>query len=94
MPRLGWVALFLVLVAVLAVGGFLAVDRLAGDQQDDTEVQKPKLGTAAVVLTDLRRLETFPAVLRHAGPRIAITAAGGIVTMVPEEGVELVRVTL
>ena len=91
MPRLGWVALFLVLVAVLTVGGFLAVDRLAGDQPDETEVRKPELGIAAVVSTDLRRLETFPAVLRYSGPRAVITAAGGIVTKVPEEGAELAR---
>ena len=91
MPRLGWIALFLVLVAVLTVGGFLAVDRLAGDQQDETVVQKPELGTAAVVSTDLRRLETFPAVLRFAQPRAVISAAGGIVTQVPVEGAELAR---
>ena len=91
MRRLGWGALFLVLVAVLAVGGFLAVDRLAGDQQEETVVQKPELGTAAVVRTDLRRLETFPAVLRYAGRRTVITGAGGIVTKVPEEGTELAR---
>ena len=91
MPRPGWVALFLVLVAVLTVGGFLAVDRLAGEQEDRTVVEKPELGTAPVVRTDLRRVETFPAALRFGGSRLVITAAGGIVTRVPDEGAELAR---
>lgn len=91
MSRPGWVALFLVLVAVLAVGGFLAVDRLAGDEREETAVEKPELGTAAVVTTDLRRLETFPATLRYSEQRNVIAAAGGIVTRVPVEGTELAR---
>lgn len=91
MPRPGWVALFLVLVAVLTVGGFLAVDRLAGEQEDGTTVEKPELGTTPVVSTDLRRMETFPAALRYAGSRVVIYASGGIVTRVPDEGAELAR---
>ncbi|MDE0169411.1 MAG: efflux RND transporter periplasmic adaptor subunit [bacterium] len=91
MPRQGWVALFLVLVAVLIVGGFLAVDRLAGEQEDGVVVEKPELGTTPVVRTDLRRVETFPAMVRHAGFRLVISATGGIVTRVPDEGAELVR---
>ena len=91
MPRQGWLALFLVLVAVLTVGGFLAVDRLASDQGEATTVEKPELGTAAVVRTDLQRMDTFPATLRYADPREVIAAAGGIVTMVPVEGAELSR---
>ena len=89
MPRLGWVALLLVLVAVLTVGGFLAVDRLAGDRQDHTVVEKPELGRAAVVRTDLRRSETFPAFLRYGRPRTVFAGFGGIVTKVPEEGAVL-----
>lgn len=91
MPRQGWVALFLVLVAVLTVGGFLAVDRLAGEQQAGTVVEKPELGTTPVARTDLRRVETFPATIRYAGSRVIISATGGIVTKVPEEGSELAR---
>ena len=91
MLRQGWVALFLVLVAVLIVGGFLAVDRLAGEQDDATVVEKPELGTTPVVRTDLRRVETFPAMVRHAGSRVVISATGGIVTKVPDEGAELAR---
>ncbi len=89
MPRLGWVALLLVLVAVLTVGGFLAVDRLAGDRQDHTVVEKPELGRAAVVRTDLRRSETFPAFLRYGRPRTVFAGFGGVVTKVPEEGAVL-----
>ena len=91
MPRQGWVALFLVLVAVLTVGGFLAVDRLAGEQEGGTVVEKPELGTTPVVRTDLRRVETFPALLRYSGSRVVISATGGIVTRVPPEGTALVR---
>ena len=91
MPRQGWVALFLVLVAVLTVGGFLAVDRLAGEQEDGTVVEKPELGTVPVARTDLRRVETFPATVRYAGSRVVISAAGGIVTKLPDEGAELAR---
>ena len=91
MPRQGWLALFLVLVAVLTVGGFLAVDRLAGDGGEAAIVEKPELGTAAVVSTDLERLETFPATLRYADQRNVFAAAGGIVTRVPVEGAELSR---
>ena len=91
MHRLGWAALFLVLVAVLAVGGFLAVDRLAGDQEEAVVVQKPELGTAAVIRTDLRRADTFPAVVRNAGARVIVGGVGGTVTNVPDGGAELVR---
>ena len=91
MPRQGWFALFLVLIAVLTVGGFLAVDRLASDDGEAAIVEKPELGTAPVVTTDLQRLETFPATLRYADQRNVIAAAGGIVTKVPVEGAELSR---
>ena len=91
MPRQGWVALFLVLVAVLTVGGFLAVDRLAGEQGGATVVEKPELGTTPVVRTDLRRVETFSALLRYSGSRVVISATGGIVTRVPPEGAALAR---
>ena len=91
MRKFGWAALFLVLAAVLAVGGFLAVDRLAGDPQEGAAVQKPELGSAPVVRTDLRRVETFPAVLRNTDPRTVMTGMGGTVTSMPEEGVELGR---
>lgn len=90
MPRLGWAALFLVLVAVLTVGGFLAVDRLAGDEQEQRVVEKPELGSAAVVRTDLRRFESLPALLRYGRPRAVFGGSGGIVTKVPEEGASLV----
>lgn len=91
MPRQVWLALFLVLVAVLTVGGFLAVDRLAGDGGEAAIVEKPELGTAAVVSTDLRRSETFPATLRYSDPRNIIAPVGGIVTKVPVEGAQLSR---
>ncbi len=90
MPRPAWVALFLVLVAVLTVGSFVAVDRLAGDEADIT-VEKPELGAAEVVRTDLRRIETFPAAIRFSDVRTVFAAATGTVTRVPAEGTELAR---
>lgn len=78
--------MFLVLAAVLTVGGFLAVDRLADDPQEGVVVEKPELGSAEVVRTDLRRFETFPAVLQYGRPRAVFGGAGGIVTKVLEAG--------
>ena len=90
MQKFGWAALLLTLAALLAVGGFLAVDRLA-DGPGEAAVSKPELGTAAVVRTDLRRVEAFPAVLRYTAPRTIMTGMGGTVTRMPREGAELGR---
>jgi len=90
MPRPAWIALFLVLIAVLTVGSFVAVNRLAGDEAS-TVVEKPQLGTAAVIRTDLRRIEQFPAVIRFSEARTIFAAVAGIVTKVPPEGTELAR---
>ena len=83
-----WVGLggFVSLVAVLIVGGFLAVDRLAGENEADTVIDKPTLGTTTIVETDLIERETFPAVLRFADPHIVAISSGGTVTRLPEEG--------
>lgn len=90
MQKFGWAALLLTLAALLAVGGFLAVDRLA-DDPGEAAVRKPELGTAAVVRTDLRRVEAFPAVLRYTGARTIMTGMGGTVTRMPREGAEMER---
>ena len=91
MPRPVWVALLLVLVAVLSVGGFLAVDRLAGDDGAGVETKKPELGTVAVVSTDLERSESFPGVLRYADPQIVFAVVEGIVTKISTEGAQVSR---
>ena len=77
---------FLVLVAALIVGGFLAVDRLAGEEAGETVVVKPELGTTAIVQTDLIERETFAGVLRFADPQILTTSIAGTVTAVSEIG--------
>ncbi len=91
MSRPAWAAMFLVLLAVLVVGVFLAVDRLASDDQQEATVEKPDLETAAVRITDLQRLEVFPATLRYANPRQVIAVTDGIVTKTPVEGAEVSR---
>ena len=82
---------FVVLVAVLIVGGFLAVDRLAGEQETATVIDKPELGTYIVTATDLVERETFAGVLRYANPQIVSTAVAGTVTAVATEGATLTR---
>ena len=77
---------FLVLVAALIVGGFLAVDRLAGEEATETVIDKPQLGTTPIVETDLIERETFPAVLRFADPQVLTASQPGTITSVPEVG--------
>ncbi len=91
MSRPGWVAIFLTLVAVLVVGVFLAVDRLASGDQQETIIEKPELETVAAITTDLHRLEVFPATLRYANPRHVVAVTEGIITKTPAEGVEVSR---
>ena len=54
-------------------------------------MEKPELGTAAVVSTDLERLETFRPPSATPTRATSSPAAGGIVTRVPGEGAELSR---
>lgn len=89
MPRFGPLAGMLVLVAVLVVGGFLAVDRLGGEAETEAVIDKPELGTANVVQTDLVEHETFPAVLRFADPGLVTATLGGTVTAIPDAGSSL-----
>lgn len=83
---------FVVLVAVLIVGGFVAVDQLAGESAgDDVVIDKPTLGRAAIVEADLIERETFPGILRFADPQLVTAPTGGTVTQVPEVGQVLQR---
>ena len=82
---------FLVLIAALIVGGFLAIDRLAGEDAAETIIDKPELGTTQIVQTDLIETETFVGVLRFADPELVTTLAGGTVTAVVEVGDQLER---
>ena len=86
-----WVGVggFVSLVAVLIVGGFLAVDRLAGENDADIVIDKPTLGTTTIVEADLIERETFPAVLRFADPHVVAVSLGGTVTRLPSEGTRL-----
>ena len=91
MGRSAGIVGFLFLVAVLIVGGFLAVDRLAGDDAAETVIDKPILGTATIIQTDLIERETFPAVLRFARPQVVNASLTGTVTQLPAEGSQLAR---
>jgi len=77
---------FLILVAGLIVGGFLAVDRLAGEESAETVIEKPQLGLVQVTQTNLIETESFPAVLRFADPQIITATLSGTVTALPAEG--------
>ena len=79
----------LVLVAALVVGGFLAVDRLAGEEEAAPVIDKPELGRTPVQQADLIERETYPAVLRFAEPDVIGVALGGTVTAVVDEGSSL-----
>ena len=76
---------FLVLVAGLIVGGFLAIDRLAGEEATETVIDKPQLGLVQVTQTNLIETETFPAILRFADPQIITAPIAGTVTALPAE---------
>lgn len=86
------VAGFVILVAVLIVGGFVAVDQLAGESAgDDVVIDKPALGRTPIVEADLIERETFPGILRFANPQIVTAPAPGTVTSVPAVGDVLAR---
>ncbi len=91
MRRSAGIVGLLVLVTVLIIGGFLAVDRLAGDEAGETVIVKPELGSTAIVRTDLVERETFGGVLRFADPQIVTTSMSGTVTRVREVGTLLDR---
>lgn len=80
MSRFLRVIVLLVVIAGLVVGGIVAVDRLTTDDGQAPVIDKPELGEAVVVRTDLIERETFEGTLRYAEPRVVIAQLAGTVT--------------
>ncbi len=75
----------LVVATVLVVGGVVAVDRLSTDDTESVVIERPELGMATVVRTDLVERETFEGTLRF-GDSVLVTAQiAGTVTGVASE---------
>lgn len=86
MNRLLTVVVLLVVVAALAVGGFVAIDRLAGDDPEEVVIDKPELTATPIVVTDLIERETFEGTLRFRDAFEVTSQLAGTVTAVPEAG--------
>ncbi len=79
------------LVGMVLVGGVWAASLISTDSSPARRVERPSLGRAPVVLTDLVRVESFRGVIRHSNTRTLYSGIGGVVTWTPEEGVLLGR---
>jgi peptidoglycan hydrolase-like protein with peptidoglycan-binding domain len=82
---LGWVGV-IVLLGAVGAGGFYGITQLVEQQEEEQPAEKPDLITRAVERGDLVETESFEGRLRYRDPAVLYTPAGGIVTLLPEEG--------
>lgn len=83
---LGWLAV-IVLLGAVGAGGFYGINRLVEQQEEEEPVEKPELVTRTLTRGDLVESETLEGRLRYQDGNVLYSAAGGVVTWLPEEGV-------
>jgi hypothetical protein len=80
------VIVLLIVIAGLVVGGIVAVDRLTSQDAAAPVIDKPELGEATIIRTDLIEVETFEGTLRFAEPHVVVAQLAGTVTAATEVG--------
>jgi multidrug efflux system membrane fusion protein len=87
---LGWVGV-IVLLGAVGAGGFYGINRLVEQQDDEQPTEKPELITRAITRGDLVETESLEGRLRYRDPTVVYTAAGGVITLLPDEGTTVAR---
>lgn len=80
MKRLAGVITVLVVATLLVVGGAVAIDRLSTEDTETVVIDKPDLGIATVIRTDLVERETFEGTLRFRDAVLVTAQLAGTVT--------------
>lgn len=91
MRRIVGLAAIVVLVIVLGVGGWWAIDRFYDDEAEAEPEEDVALVSAMVQRTDIVDTETLTGTLQFADPGVVYTRLAGTITAVPEAGQTLGR---
>ena len=91
MQRATGLIIAVVILFVVGVGGWWALDRFSDDEQVATTDEEVELISVEVIRTDLVDTETLAGTLRYADPGVLNVGLPGTITDLPEPGATLQR---